>query len=207
VSPVANEAVEKAPKIPILASYPVRLRLVLYALVVKLHPDFFEISMKKTHHQNGNGFYHELFDTVAGWVTAEIGTIIEQRSEEKRLTDFEKSIWASFHTAIRQQQHQFLNSVPSKFNVREWITPSYIINEAIWPIVADATVLAIGKVLNGQAITDELIKERKEEIYNYALETAIHHIEQTQKQPMTIIDKLKKALGFNQDIPKLRQPK
>jgi len=166
--------------------------------------------MKKTHRQNENIFNQDLFDTVAGWVTSEIETIIEQRSEYERKTDFEKSIWDSYHIAIRQQKQRLLKPVSQeylKYNVEERILPSYIINEAIWPIAAEATKLAIGKALNDQAITTELTEERKEEIYQHALETAIHYIEQTQKQPMTIFDKFKKALGFNQDIPKLRKLK
>lgn len=170
------------------------------------------ISVKKNSPSNaGNSLRLQLLDTVAGWVTSEIATIISQKGDGESRTDFEKSILARWRIADSQQHQRFSNSIPSKVNVMEWIPRDEFIDnavsETIWHIALAATELAIAKKLNGQAITAGLPEEKKKEIYSFALETTIHYIEQTQKQPMTIIGKLKKVLGFNQNIPKLRQPK
>lgn len=156
---------------------------------------------------NSNTPLQELLESVASSIACEIETIVSQKTDEEMKTDFEKSILARWYKA---ENKRLLRPASPNEHI-DWMTKGEFIGftarEAVWPLALSATELAIGKELNGQAITDGLINEKKGDIYNHALEMTILYIEQPKNKPVTIIDKLKKTLGVNQGVPKLRQPK
>ena len=160
---------------------------------------------KNSSSSNRNSPLQELLESVASSVACEIETIVSQKCDGEMQTDFEKSILARWYKA----ENKRLLRPPSPNEHIDWMTKvefiGYTARETVWPLALSATELAISKKLDGQAITDGLINEKKEAIYNYALEITILYIEQVQNQPMTLVDKFKKILGFNQGIPKLRK--